>query len=187
MRERLLTSAHDLTEAEGWAAVRMAKVAEAAGVSRQTVYNEFGTKRGMAEQLALRELARFLAVVRERMEGAADVVDGIRAACEGALLLGEQSVLVRGAGASGAGGDDDFLALLTTESAGIVDGATVAVQSNLDELFGPTGLTPGQEQVAVEAVIRLVLSAMTRPSKPPTEAASDIAWLFGHVLRGAAG
>ena len=40
------------------------------GVSRQTVYNEFGTKHGLAQQLALRELQRFLDVVNERMAGA---------------------------------------------------------------------------------------------------------------------
>ena len=83
VRDRLLVSAHALIETEGWTAVRMARIAESAGVSRQTVYNEFGTKHGLAEQLALRELARFLTVVRDRMAGADDVIAGIRSACEG--------------------------------------------------------------------------------------------------------
>lgn len=180
-----MTAAHDLIEADGWAAVRMARVAEAAGVSRQTVYNEFGTKHGLAEQLALRELAGFLAVVQEQLAAHDDVINGIRAACEGALLLGEQSVLVRSV--AGVGGDDDFLMILTTESAEIVDTATIAVLQAMDELYPPTGLSPEELTVCVEAVIRLVLSAMTRPSKSPAGTAADIAWLLGLALRGAAG
>ncbi len=183
MRERLLESAHALIESDGWSSVRMGRVAEAAGVSRQTVYNEFGTKHGLAEQLALRELARFLAVVREQMAAVDDVVAGIRGACEGALLLGQDSVLVRSV--SGTGGDVDFLTILTTESAEIVETATVTVHAAIDELYAPTGLDAGELAICVEAVIRLVLSAMTRPSKPPAQAADDIAWIFGLTLRGA--
>lgn len=163
----------------------MARVAEAAGVSRQTVYNEFGTKHGLAEQLALRELAGFLAVVQEQLAAHDDVISGIRAACEGALLLGEKSVLVRSV--AGAGGDDDFLMILTTESGEIVDTATIAVLQAMDELYPPTGLSREELTVCVEAVIRLVLSAMTRPSKSPADTAADIAWLLGLALRGAAG
>lgn len=183
VRDRLLVSAHALIETEGWAAVRMARVAESAGVSRQTVYNEFGTKHGLAEQLALRELARFLALVRDRMAGADDVVSGIRSACEGALQLGEESIIVRSV--TGAGGDDDFLTILTTESAEIVETATAAVQQAVNEFYPPTGLTPEQLAVCVEAVVRWVLSAMTRPSKRPDETAADIGWLLGLALRGA--
>jgi len=163
----------------------MVRVAESAGVSRQTVYNEFGTKHGLAEQLALRELGRFLTVVRERMAASDDVISAIESACEGALVLGEESILVRSV--TGSGGDGDFLTILTTESAQIVDTATVVVQQAIEEMFAPTGLTPDELTVCVESVIRLVLSAMTRPSKTPAETAADVAWLLTLVLRGAAG
>jgi hypothetical protein len=33
--------------------------------------------------------------------------------------------------------------------------------------------------------VRLVLSALTRPSKPPKEAAADIAWVIELALAGA--
>ncbi|MGQ5228634.1 helix-turn-helix domain-containing protein, partial [Streptomyces sp. yara] len=38
-----------------WSAVRMVDVAAAAGVSRQTLYNEFGSKDGLARALVRRE------------------------------------------------------------------------------------------------------------------------------------
>ena len=184
MRERLLEAAHALTEADGWAAVRMGRVAEAAGVSRQTVYNEFGTKHGLAEQLALRELGRFLEVVSDRLREADGAVEGIRSACEAVLLLGEESVLVRSVVGAG-GGDDDFLMLLTTESGEIVEIATAAVRQALLDSH-EVALDGERLTVSVEMVVRLVLSSMTRPSKAPAEAAADIAWLVGQVLDGGA-
>ncbi|MFI5427330.1 TetR/AcrR family transcriptional regulator [Aeromicrobium sp. UC242_57] len=54
VRIRLLDAAHGIIESDGWNTVTMARIAEVAGVSRQTVYNEFGTKHGLAEQLAMR-------------------------------------------------------------------------------------------------------------------------------------
>lgn len=187
VRERLLDAAHAVIESSGWAAVTMSGVAGAAGVSRQTVYNEFGTKHGLAEHLALRELQRFLTVVSTRMQAEADILDGIRAACEGTLQLGEESLLVRTiVGSAPAARDNDFLTILTTESGEIVDAAVMVVQQTIDELYPPTGLDADELRTVVEAMVRLVLSSLTRPSQPPVEAAADIAWIVGMVLDGAA-
>jgi AcrR family transcriptional regulator len=186
LRGRLLDAAQQTIEATGWATVTMARIAETVGVSRQTVYNEFGTKHGLAEQLALRELDRFLGVVREQMAGQATIVDGIRAACEGVLEMGEQSLLVRTiVGSLPDEHDTDFLKILTTESGEIVEGAIVVVKQCVVDLYPPTPLTDAELEVAVEVVVRLVLSAITRPSKPPQQAAADIAWVVGLALKGA--
>lgn len=187
VRARLLDSAQDIIETRGWSEVTMSGVAGAAGVSRQTVYNEFGTKHGLAEQLALRELQRFLEVVRARMAAEGDLVDGIRSACEGVLLLAEQSLIVRTiVGASPADRDNDFLTLITTESGEIVDAAVSVVEQEIGELYPPTPLTAPELRVAVESIVRLVMSALTRSSKTPAEDAADIAWIVGLVLKGAA-
>ena len=60
-RELLLDAAYDAALAGDWEHVRMADVARAAGVSRQTLYYEFGSKDELAEALALREAARWIA------------------------------------------------------------------------------------------------------------------------------
>jgi AcrR family transcriptional regulator len=188
VRERLLDAAQRMIEDSGWSSVTMARVAERAGVSRQTVYNEFGNKHGLAEQLAMRELGRFLDLVRERMAAEATLVEGIRAACEGALLMGEQSLLVRTIVTSLPEEQDaDFLQILTTESGEIVEAAVMVVKQSVVELYPPQPVTDDELEVAVEIVVRLVLSAITRPSKPAHEAASDIAWIIGMALKGAAG
>ena len=62
-RERILDAAWQITSEQGWSAITMSRLGEAAGVSRQSVYNEFGTKQQVAEALVARELQRFLAAV----------------------------------------------------------------------------------------------------------------------------
>lgn len=185
VRVRLLDAAHDMIESSGWSAVTMARIADVAGVSRQTVYNEFGTKHGLAEQLALRELGRFLDVVRERMESQHEITESIRSACEGVLEVAEQSLLVRTiVGAAPGDQDTDFLKIMTTESGEIVEASVTVVQQSIDDLYPDTPLTPQELSVAVELVVRLVLSAITRPSKSPKEAAADIAWIVDLALKG---
>ena len=57
----------------------MARLADEVGVSRQTVYNEIGTKSDLAEAVVLRELDRFLAgVVRSFDENPDDLIQAIR-------------------------------------------------------------------------------------------------------------
>ncbi|WP_229054967.1 TetR family transcriptional regulator [Aeromicrobium sp. Leaf350] len=188
LRDRLLDSAQGQIEKRGWSSVTMSRIADEVGVSRQTVHNELGTKRQLAEHLAMRELARFLEVVQERMAGQVDVVDAVVAACEGALELGERSLLVRTIVGSVPGEHDpDLLAILTVESGEIIDTAGAAVkQCILDGAFD-LPLTDAEVDVAVESVVRLVLSAITRPSKPPAQAAADIGWILRLALKGARG
>jgi AcrR family transcriptional regulator len=59
-RQALLDAAYDAALAGDWDRSRMADVAKTAGVSRQTLYYEFGSKDALAEALALREAARWM-------------------------------------------------------------------------------------------------------------------------------
>jgi AcrR family transcriptional regulator len=59
-RESLLGAAARALAERPWSAVRMVEVAVTAGVSRQTLYNEFGSKDGLARALLVREADRYL-------------------------------------------------------------------------------------------------------------------------------
>ena len=59
-RDALLDAAYDVILAGDWQRARMVDVAAAAGVSRQTLYNEFGNKDSLAQALAEREAQRFI-------------------------------------------------------------------------------------------------------------------------------
>lgn len=185
-REALLNAAQRQIEQAGWTSVTMAKIADEVGVSRQTVYNEFGNKHGLAEVLAIRELTRFMDVVRERLASHDEIVPGIHAACLGVLELAESSLLVRTIIGSLPGEQDtDFLKLLTTESGEIVAAATMAVKQAVLELYPPLPFSEDELDIAVDAVVRLILSAITRPSKSPRQVADDITWIISIALDGA--
>ncbi|NUK23549.1 TetR/AcrR family transcriptional regulator [Streptomyces lunaelactis] len=59
-RESLLNAALAALADLPWSGVRMVDVASVAGVSRQTLYNEFGSKDGLARALVRREADRYL-------------------------------------------------------------------------------------------------------------------------------
>ncbi|WP_328300717.1 TetR/AcrR family transcriptional regulator [Streptomyces sp. NBC_00435] len=59
-RESLLEAAGAALSARPWPAVRMVDVAAAAGVSRQTLYNEFAGKTGLGHALVRRDAAWYL-------------------------------------------------------------------------------------------------------------------------------
>jgi AcrR family transcriptional regulator len=75
VRESLLNAALAALADLPWSAVRMVDVASAAGVSRQTLYNEFGSKDGLARALVRREADTYLYGVERALAqqtGAAD-------------------------------------------------------------------------------------------------------------------
>ena len=80
IRDRLLDAAYDAAVTTGWAAARMADIAAAAGVSRQTLYDQFGSRDALAQALAMRELERFLIGTEQAMDAEDDLVAGIEAA-----------------------------------------------------------------------------------------------------------
>ncbi|MEU3687155.1 TetR/AcrR family transcriptional regulator [Streptomyces narbonensis] len=63
-REALLDAALAALTHRSWSAVRMADLAIDARVSRQTLYNEFGSKEGLARALVRREADAYLQGVR---------------------------------------------------------------------------------------------------------------------------
>lgn len=182
LRDRLLDAAAMITAAEGWGAVTMAKLAEEVGVSRQTVYNELGSKPRIAEELVMRELDRFLDVVRSRMAAETELVPALRSACEGALVTAAANPLLKAILDSAHSGGSELLPLITTQSQGLIEGATSVVVEALAEQGFDTGLDEAALLVAVDAIVRLVLSHIMQPSKSPTEAAADIAWIAEHVI-----
>ena len=59
--------------AGGWRGLRLQDVADGIGVSRQTLYNEFTSKQGLAAALVLRRTEEFLAGLEAALEGEDDL------------------------------------------------------------------------------------------------------------------
>lgn len=181
-RDRLIDAAVVLTSAGGWAAVTMAKLAEQVGVSRQTVYNEIGTKADLAEAMILRELEGFLRCVTRAFERHADDLPAaIRAASYDALLRAEGNQLLHAIVGATHGADTELLPFLTSQSHGLLGITREVIRERIDSV--DHGLAPAELTAAIDALVRVVLSQVMQPSGPPEEIADGIAWLADRVLR----
>ncbi|QDQ13573.1 TetR/AcrR family transcriptional regulator [Streptomyces spectabilis] len=94
-RESLLDAAYTALARRPWAGVRMVDVAAVAGVSRQTLYNEFGSKDGLARALLRRETDAYLRGVERALAQARDPVDRLAAVSAWTIGAARENVLVR--------------------------------------------------------------------------------------------
>lgn len=94
-RESLLDAAYTALARRPWSAVRMVDVAAVAGVSRQTLYNEFGSKEGLARALVRREADSYLSGVERALAAHADPRDRLAAAAEWTASAARDNALVR--------------------------------------------------------------------------------------------
>ncbi|MGW0998265.1 TetR/AcrR family transcriptional regulator [Streptomyces sp. NPDC002520] len=94
-RESLLDAAYTALARRPWPAVRMVDVAAAAGVSRQTLYNEFGSKDGLARALVRREADGYLAGVERALAAHSDPRDRLTATAEWMASAARDNALVR--------------------------------------------------------------------------------------------
>lgn len=94
-RESLLDAAYTALARRPWSAVRMVDVAAAAGVSRQTLYNEFGSKDGLARALVRREADGYLAGVERALAGQGEPSERLTAVVEWTSLAARENALVR--------------------------------------------------------------------------------------------
>ncbi|MFH8895558.1 TetR/AcrR family transcriptional regulator [Streptomyces coeruleorubidus] len=94
-RESLLDAAYAALARRPWSAVRMVDVAAAAGVSRQTLYNEFASKDGLARALVRREADGYLAGVDRALTGHSDLRDRLTATAEWITSAARENALVR--------------------------------------------------------------------------------------------
>jgi AcrR family transcriptional regulator len=181
MRERVIDAALQLTTEQGWAQVTMGRLADTVGVSRQTVYNEIGTKPRLAEAMILRELDRFLELVTVAFDAhPTDLVAAIRDASCSVLEASQDNPLLRAIVSATHGADTELLPLLTTHAGALLSTAKAV----LVERVAPydVELTPTQLDAAVDMVVRVVLSHVMQPSATPRRTADDIAWISARVL-----
>ncbi|SCL21311.1 transcriptional regulator, TetR family [Micromonospora rhizosphaerae] len=181
LRDAIVDAARTQTVAVGWDAVRMGAVAAAAGVSRQTVYNEFGSKAGLADALARREVDRFVAAVRAALdEHGADVRAGAYAAISHTLTEAAGNPLIKAILTSARGGADELLPYLTTRSELVLAEASGAlldwarVQLSTAE--------PAALAFAADSIVRLVVSHIVLPQAPPDQTAARLADLALHLF-----
>jgi AcrR family transcriptional regulator len=183
LRDRLVTTAVTLTTTRGWAQVTMARIADEVGVSRQTVYNEIGTKNALAEAMILAELARFLDVVEAAFAAHPDdIADAIETAALGVLEHARDNRLLHAVVSATHGADTELLPLLTTHAGTLLETAKAVIAERITGY--DVALPPDRLDAAIDMVVRVVLSHIMQPSDTAERTAADLAWLARRVLEG---
>ena len=181
IRERVIEAAVEITTTTGWSTVTMGRLAERVGVSRQTVYNDIGTKGALAEAMILGELDAFLAVVdRAFVDHPTDLLAAIEAAARGVLEFAQDNALLKAVVTATHGSDTELLPLLTTHAASLLDTAKTVLGERVTAY--DVGLPPERLEPAIDMVVRVVLSHVMEPSGTPEATARDLAWIAGRVL-----
>ena len=181
LRDAILSVTAKLITDQGWQAVTMSRLAGELNVSRQTVYNEVGAKPQLAEAVVLAELERFLAVVTTAFAAhPGQVLPAINAAVRGVLELARDNALLHAVVSATHGANTELLPLLTTHTDGLMDAAKTVVSHCLSAYELPIR---GRElDIAVDLVVRHVLSHVMQPSGSPADTADAVTWAAAKLL-----
>jgi AcrR family transcriptional regulator len=175
LRDRLLAAGREQLSGRAWAQVTMADIAKAAGVSRQTLYNEFGSRDEFGQALVIREGGRFLDAVEQAIdEYPDDPLQALTAALERFLTIATTDPFVRLLlSDDGTGG---LLPLVTTQSGPVLDWAAERVAGTI-RAHWPQAATVDLHVLA-DSLVRLAISHVTAPRDPPAQTAASITQLL---------
>ncbi len=180
-RDKILAAAVVLTAADGWAAVTMGGVAGRAGVSRQTVYNEFGNRDQLGEAMVVTELAGFMGAVGAAFDQHPDdLVAAIGAAAHGVLAAAREQPVLQAVLSASQGAETQLLPLLTTQADEIMELAKAGIRERTAAYT--LDMDQRSRDAALDTVVRLVFSHLMRPGGDPAAAAEDIAWVASRML-----
>lgn len=160
--ERVLAAAAEMTAELGWSGVTMAALAERVGVSRQTVYNEWGSRDRLAEAMVLRELGAFLDQVDAGFDAhPADLEAAVAEAIGRVLGLARVNPLLRAIVTATHGAETELVPLLTTRADVVI---AVASERVRDRLVAYPDVRRPAVNVTVDLLVRTVLSHVMQPS-----------------------
>lgn len=179
LRQTLLDATRGLLEQRPWAQITMADIASRAGVSRQTLYNELGSREQLAQAFVLREAERFIAEVRQAIEAH---LDDPTAALAAALQLfldtaGMDPMVGMLLDDDGTGG---LLPLITTRSRPVIDWAGSQIADAISA--GWPAVPPGDALLLAQSLVRLAISYLTVPTSPPGQATQDAVRLLAPFI-----
>jgi AcrR family transcriptional regulator len=186
LKERILNATYERVVADGWERLKIAHIAAAAGVSRQTVYTEFGTRAAIGQALVIREVHRFLTGIQEQLLAhPSDMTAALTAAVDYTLRTAADNPLVKTILTSDRGGPDDLLAHLTTRPEPLLDTATAMLDHHIAQAW--PDVDPDSRGLAIDALVRLTVSHVVQAIAPPEQTAARIATIAARVAGPAQG
>jgi AcrR family transcriptional regulator len=184
LRETLFGAARDELQYRSWSEITMSDIAGAAGVSRQTLYKEFGSRDEFAQAFVIHEGERFLDAVDEAVcEHLDDPRAAVGAALETFLRSAGKDPLVRILlSDDGTGG---LLPFVTTQGMPVVQWATARLTTTIED--GWPQAPPASVALLAESLVRLAISYVTAPGDSPDTTATQAGELLGPFIDRALG
>jgi AcrR family transcriptional regulator len=184
LRETLFGAARDELQHRSWSEITMSDVAKAAGVSRQTLYKEFGNRDEFGQAFVIHEGERFLDVVDAAvLEHRDEPRAAVGAALETFLRSAGEDPLVRILlSDDGTGG---MLPFVTTQGMPVVQWATARLTATIEA--GWPQAPPAKVRLLAESLVRLAISYVTAPGGPPEKTAAEAGELLGPFIDDALG
>jgi AcrR family transcriptional regulator len=184
LRETLFGAARDQLESKAWSETTMSNIAGAAGVSRQTLYKEFGSRDEFAQAFVIHEGERFLDGVDDAVR---EHLDDPRAAVDAALRTflvsaGEDPLVRILLSDDGTGG---MLPFVTTQGMPVVQWATARLTATIEE--GWPQAPPAKVKLLAESLVRLAISYITAPGDTPEKTAAKTGELLAPFIDDALG
>lgn len=175
LRDSVLDAMRDLLLTRDWSAVTLSDVARVAGISRQTIYNEFGSRQGLAQGYGLRLADRLVDAVDAAL--GAHVGDIYQAFLQGfrdlfTELSADPLVISLLTGVA----KPDLLQIITTDSAPIITRASERLTTALTHSWVAT--SDQDAGVLARAIVRLALSYVSMPPEADHDVAADLARLM---------
>jgi AcrR family transcriptional regulator len=179
LRQTFFDAARDQLAERAWSEITMADIAAAAGVSRQTLYKEFGNRNEFALALVLHEGERFLAEVEAAvLAHTDDPRAAIGAALELFLRSAGEDPLVRILLSDD--GSQGLLPFVTTEGRPVVQWATARLSAVIER--GWPQARKEDVTLLAESLVRLAISHITTPGETPHTTAEQVAELLGPFI-----
>jgi len=184
LRETLFGAARDELQHRAWSEITMSDVAGAAGVSRQTLYKEFGSRDEFGQAFVIQEGERFLdAVDAAVLEHRDDPRAAVGAALKTFLRAAGEDPLVRILlSDDGTGG---MLPFVTTQGMPVVQWATARLTATIEA--GWPQAPAAKVKLLAESLVRLAISYVTAPSDSPEKTATLAGELLGPFIDDALG
>lgn len=179
LRNTLLDGLRELLSNRDWPAVTMADVARISGVSRQTVYNEFGSRHGLAQAYAIRLATDFASVVGAALtESDGDLNAGLH---EGFGRFFNQSAADPLIGSLQRGeAKPDLLRLITTDAGPLITTASAMIAEALSTSW--VGLADDDALPIARAIARMALSYVAMPPEGDRDVAADLAAVMAPAI-----
>jgi AcrR family transcriptional regulator len=184
LRQTVFDAARDQLGQRTWSEITMADIATGAGVSRQTLYNEFGNRNEFGFAFVIHEAERFMDDVEKAvLAHLDDPRAAVLAALEHFLRAAGGDPLIRILlSDDGTGG---MLPFVTTQGLPVVQWAAARLISVIEE--GWPEAAESDVRILAESLVRLSISYVTTPGESAEEAARAVAELLGPFIDRALG